>query len=304
VIRPAEKGELKTAIKTLLARPETSCDELDRQVDTLLRYASKQHLSLDQCLVAGDRGRIETACLCVDAPGRTASVFIPNHAPTPAHAEMVVAMLGEAANRAQGRRVRLMQGLVAPEAAGERQLFERAGFQRLTELIYLERDATAPMPRGMEYEPVQWEEYTTVSHEEFARVIEGTYAGSLDCAALSGVRSIEDTLASHRAAGEFDPRFWLLARSEGVAVGALLLARIAERGSMEVVYMGLLPEARGRRLGVTLLRRAVETARAQGAGLVTLTVDAENSPAQKLYAGFEFREWSRREVWLKILNRT
>jgi hypothetical protein len=32
-------------------------------------------------------------------------------------------------------------------------------------------------------------------------------------------------------------------------------------------------------------------------------VDVENAPARTLYAGFEFREWSRREVWMKILER-
>jgi ribosomal protein S18 acetylase RimI-like enzyme len=55
---------------------------------------------------------------------------------------------------------------------------------------------------------------------------------------------------------------------------------------------------------VTLLRRAVELTRSQGAGLVTLTVDTANAPARRLYAAFEFHEWSRREVWIKVLNRT
>lgn len=304
MIRPAQKGELKTAVSALLFRPEMSGDELRRQIDTLLRYASKQHLSLEQCLVAGADGRVETACLCVDAPGRTSSVFVPNHIATPAQADTVVAMLAEAVARAQGRRVRLMQGLVAPEAVGERELFARGGFQRLTDLLYLERDAMAPLPRGAPGLPFDWEEYSAGIHKEFAHVVEGTYRGSLDCAGLTGVRDIEDTLASHRAAGEFDPRFWLLARKGGVPVGVLLMARIPERGAMEVVYMGLLPEARGSGLGVTLLRRAVELARSQGAGLVTLTVDIENAPARRLYAAFAFHEWSRREVWIRVLNRT
>lgn len=303
VIRPAEKGELRSAIGVLLSRPETSRDELDCQIDTLLRYAAKQRLSLEQCLVAFESGRIVAACLSVDAPGRTSSVFIPNYAPTPALAGLVVELLKETVIRAQARRIRLLQGLVAPEAVGERDLFDRAGFRRLTQLIYMEREATALLPRGLPWTPLAWEEFNAGIHREFARVVEGTYEGSMDCPGLSGVRDIEDTLASHRAAGEFDPRHWLLARENGVPVGVLLMARIAERGSLEVVYMGLLPEARGRGLGVTLLRRAIETARAAGVGAVTLTVDVENAPARTLYAGFEFREWSRREVWMKILER-
>lgn len=303
VIRPVQQSELRAALGALLYRPGTRSEDLQRQIDTLLRYAAKQHLSLEHCLVAETGGRIETACLCMDGPGRTSSVFVPNHLPTPARSDCLVAMLSEAVAAAQARRIRLMQGLVAPDAAGESELFARAGFQRLTELLYLERDATAPLPYKLPGMAVGWEEYHAGAHEEFARVVEGTYLGSLDCAGLTGIRHIEDTLASHRAAGEFNPRFWLLARARGTPVGVLLSARIPERGAMEVVYMGLLPEARGRGFGATLLRRAVEVARMQGAGLVTLTVDVENAPARKLYAAFDFQEWSRREVWIKVLNR-
>jgi GNAT superfamily N-acetyltransferase len=301
VIRPARRSEQRAAVSVLLYRPETDTGELHRQIDTLLRYASRQHLSLEHCLVAGEQGTIETACLCVDAPGRTSSMFIPNHVPTPAHAELIVALLKEAVSAAQGRHVRLIQGLVAPGAATERDLFAQAGFDRLTELIYLERDVTAPIARGLPAPPVEWEPYSTRRHEEFARVVEATYEASLDCAVLSGVREIEDTLASHHSAGEFDPRLWLLAQVQGQPVGVLLLARMPERASVEVVYMGLVPEVRGHGLGATLLRRALDVARSQGVSLVTLTVDVENAPARALYAAFAFRESSRREVWMRIL---
>lgn len=291
---------MRSALCVLLARPETTSRELHQQVDTLIRYASRQHLSLEHCLVVGEPGRIEAACLCVDAPGRTSSVFIPGHVPTPAHSHFIVELLREAVRRAGPRGVRLMQAMVAPEAAAERDLFAEAGFKHLTELIYLERDVPVPVPRSLRCPPLEWEEYSSHAHREFARVIEGTYAGSLDCAALSGVRDIEDTLASHCAAGEFDPRNWLLVRSNREPVGVLLLARVPERAAVEVVYMGLLPQARGRGYGATFLRRAIEAARSQGAALLTLTVDAANTPARALYSSFGFREASRREVWMHI----
>ncbi|MGB4258794.1 MAG: hypothetical protein WBL15_13925, partial [Phycisphaerae bacterium] len=199
VIRPAERGEVRAALGVLLARPNMDPGELHRQIDTLIRYASRQNLSLKHCLVAEEGGRIETACLCVDAPGRMASVFIPNQVPTPAHADTVVSLLQETVCRAESRGVRLVQGVIAPEAVLERDLFARAGFKRLTELIYLERDVVEPVPRTRSYPPLTWEEYSVHAHREFARVVQETYTGSLDCAALSGVRDIEDTLASQRA---------------------------------------------------------------------------------------------------------
>lgn len=301
VIRRAEANEVRAALSALLARPGSSPQELHRQIDTLMRYASKSSLSLEHCLVAESSSKLLTACLCIDSPGRTANVFLPNDFPSEACADLVVAMLREHATQAAGRNVQLLQALVAPEAASERALLERAGFTRLTELIYLERNVARAAPPELTGPPAIWEEYNRGNHEDFAKVIHGTYEGSLDCAALSGVRDIEDTLMSHRATGDFDPRCWLLARSGAELVGVLLLARIPERGSTEVVYMGLLPYARGKRYGLTLLRRALEVARAHGTAALTLTVDVENRPARRLYTQFGFIESTRREVWMRVL---
>jgi ribosomal protein S18 acetylase RimI-like enzyme len=238
----------------------------------------------------------------VDSPGHTGSVFLPNHIASPETSDLVVAMLGQLTDDAAGRGIRFLQGMAAPDARTECGLFLRAGFDRLTELIYLERDTAHPIPAGLSGAPVIWDEYDSANQTLFGTVIQGTYEGSLDCAALSGVRTIEDTLESHRATGEFDPRYWFLARVGSEVIGVLLLARLHERSSTEVVYMGLLPSWRGRGFGVTLLRRALDCARQQGVAILTLTVDVQNAPARKLYSAFGFHEVSRREVWMRVLR--
>lgn len=302
VIRAVNSQEIRTAIGVLLDQPNIGSGELHRQIDALLRYASQHHLSLDQCLVSETAGRIEAACLCVDSPGRASSVFIPNHLPDDRRADQVVELLKESVRRASGRRVRLLQALVTPEAQSEQALYRRAGFSHLTQLIYLERDVASPVSRVPAAPAVTWEAYAPRLHPEFARVVQSTYEGSLDCAALNGVRDIDDTLASHRATGEFDARNWLLARHGKEAWGAILMARIPERAALEVVYMGVVPYARKRGVGVALLRRAIEAARAQGCAVVTLTVDESNAPARRLYGLFGFQETSRRHVWMRVLD--
>ena len=80
----------------------------------------------------------------------------------------------------------------------------------------------------------------------------------------------------------------------------LLLADVPSRKVWEVIYLGLTPAARGRRLGRTVVQYAIELARDHVPWL-ELAVDVRNTPALKLYhsAGFIARE--RRTVHLAIL---
>jgi RimJ/RimL family protein N-acetyltransferase len=153
----------------------------------------------------------------------------------------------------------------------------------LAELIYLQCEIrssiTAPiMPHGF-----SWENYSSVTHGKFARTIQATYENSLDCPTLSGLRQIEDVIASHKASGEFDPNHWFLLYERENPVAVLLLAHSPRTDAMELVYLGLTPPARGRGLGTLALRKALRTALEADIGRLTLAVDAGNDPALKLY---------------------
>ena len=304
VVQPGDSTELKEALAVLVARPGLSSADVNHQIDVLLRYTQKRGISLEHCLMAKDQGRIIGTCLCLDSPGRTSSVFIPATMGNDAVGGAVVGLLDEASSRAARRDIQLLQGLVRPEADREARVYRKAGFQLLAQLICLESDLTQrSVLSGRPTPPVSWETYSPKTHELFARVVQGTYQGSLDCGSLNGLRTIEDILASHRATGEFDPRFWLLALGDEGPVGTILLSYVPERPAYEVVYMGLLPQWRRRGYGTVLLRRGVQMARDQAAMMLTLAVDARNTPAQRLYRRFGFREVSRRDVWVRILSK-
>ena len=130
---------------------------------------------------------------------------------------------------------------------------------------------------------MRWVAYGPETHALFGRTITETYRQSLDCPRLNGLRDIEDVLAGHKASGEFDPRLWGLLCEGDVPLGALLLARAAPAGALELVYLGLTPEARGRGLGDVLMRRALAAAAAEGGARLSLAVDSDNAPALKLY---------------------
>ena len=92
-----------------------------------------------------------------------------------------------------------------------------------------------------------------------------SYEGTLDCPALNGVRDLPDVLASYRACGEFDPaeRWFIACRGER-DVGCLLLADHPDADQWEIVYVGLVPEERGRGSGLALTRHAQWLARQAG----------------------------------------
>lgn len=59
-------------------------------------------------------------------------------------------------------------------------------------------------------------------------------------------------------------------------------------GQIELTYIGVAPEARGRGLGKTILTAFIESARAAGYTSVALSVETDNPAALALYAKFGF----------------
>jgi mycothiol synthase len=175
-------------------------------------------------------------------------------------------------------------------------------FEPLAELIYLER-AVHRAPQEQPPLGFAWETYSSSNHDDFARAVTATYAGSLDCPRLNGRRDIEDVLAGHKAAGEFDPKLWFLLRKQGSSTrsrqgpstssgqnddrdslaGVLLMSRSTRTDAVELVYLGLQPAYRGRRLADAMMRHAFATVAAIGSRRLSLAVDSNNVPALRLY---------------------
>ena len=230
-------------------------------------------------------------------PGRTALAVLPS---PDAHgidkaAQSHLMQVGVAALADRG--LHYAQALVEPNADAKRMLLTRVGFTRLAPLVYLERDALYPWVNPPAPEDGEWVNFSDATCAEFEHVILATYQSSLDCPELTGIRPIEDVLAAHRAAGRFDSRLWELIRVRGDAAGCLLLAQLPQAGLLEVVYMGVLPEHRGRGVGAILLRRALEHCRATRTPRLSLVVDDRNAPAQRLYARLGLAPVTRRDAY-------
>ena len=186
-----------------------------------------------------------------------------------------------AIGRARG--VHLAQTLIDPGDQTVSKAVEDGGFSRMAELHYLQvaprmEDRPPELPPGMD-----WITYSNQTHGLFARTIIDSYRQSLDCPALNGLRDVEDVIAGHKASGLFDAGAWFVLREGERALGVVLLSETLRSDAMELTYLGLSPEARGRRLGELMIRQALSVAAFRGHARFCLAVDSQNVPALKLY---------------------
>jgi hypothetical protein len=82
----------------------------------------------------------------------------------------------------------------------------------------------------------------------------------------------------------------------------LLLADYPEQENWELLYVGLIPSARGHGWGREITRHAQWLTRQARRPRLVLAVDAANEPALRMYAALGFRAWERRRVFVRILT--
>ncbi len=108
-------------------------------------------------------------------------------------------------------------------------------------------------------------------------------------------------LTGYRNTGTYAPENWFLAVEGERDIGCLLLSEHA--GAIwEIVYMALVPEARGRGMGKSLVRFAQWHAGRLGAGSLVLAVDERNLPALRGYEDCGFILLERRRLLTKRLR--
>jgi ribosomal protein S18 acetylase RimI-like enzyme len=253
----------------------------------------------DQAAVwVGYRGcKLAAAMIVQLQAGRTATLRVPR-ALQDEPPETASQLLSGVVATLRGKNVALAQALLEVDHGGDAELFCACGFRRAAELLYLVSLADA-FPTSLPADGLEFVVYATSEHARLAAIVEQTYEGSLDCPQFDKLRNIEDILAGYRAVGRFDPGLWMIARHEARDVGCLLLADEPAHHACELVYLGVVPRARGRGFGVALARHAQWIARQRARERVTAAVDAANWPAIDAYAAAGFAAWDKRSVFLR-----
>ncbi|MCB9849551.1 MAG: GNAT family N-acetyltransferase [Phycisphaerales bacterium] len=270
--------------------------ESTRQLQSLRKVAHDQGLKLAPLIAAELRGVVVGAALAIQSPGRSAMMHLAGAVDQPQ--PLLVMMLRAAVTELFASGVQLVQGLVHTGDNDLPQAYRSAGFQYLTDLIYMEASAQAKVAAVAPPPGIVLATYEPARDDLFLRALETSYIDSLDCPGLTGLRSTSDVLLGHRATGVFDPKGWYVALRGRAPAGVLLTARVARASALEVVYIGVSSTERGRGVGNYLMQVAHARARELALGVVTLALDATNEPARRLYDRWGYCATQRRRVWI------
>jgi GNAT superfamily N-acetyltransferase len=297
IVRIGEAQRLEAVLRLLNVRPGRDEEPARR----FLAYARDHEVSLQDMFSSLDEaGTITATVLAVPNPGRTAILFssAPSTAEVPRHARLI--RHATDALREQG--CHLAQVLTEPGERLQQEAFVAGGFTLLAHLSYLERPLPRRGPDAKAPPDVTVETYAPSMQPELAHVLDASYEGTLDCPGLRGLRHTEDIIAGHMGAGEFDPSLWTILRLHGRAEGALLLNRAVASNTVELVYIGLSPRARGIGAGRFLLQHGFGLIAGGRERCITLAVDDDNAPAMALYRSEGFRRVLRRIAMIRPLR--
>ncbi|HEY4233942.1 MAG TPA: GNAT family N-acetyltransferase [Lacipirellulaceae bacterium] len=232
-------------------------------------------------------------------PGKTAIFWVPQLT------QGVDAKIAERLTQAVARaldyaNVEMAQTLLPDRSSTIASAIESGGFSYLAELMYLAGESSPILDDRSDRESLEFIAYDDSQRGRLIDLVERTYLESHDCAAMNGKRQMDDVLDGYQATGDYRPGNWLIVRGDGLDVGVLLMSEEPAAGHFELIYMGVVPEARGKGWGVQIARHALRLAHGAGAERVVLAVDAANGPALAMYGAAGFTMWDRRSVFVRF----
>lgn len=302
-VRTAIAAEIADGLMLQFRRYTT--EERTERLQALLD-ARERNESTFECLVALQDDRVVGAQLLIRQRDDTFYVWPAElekwFAQTTDAAEALRQLYELADQRFRDSQFWIAQSLLELDRKKQSAEMTRNGFPYLTDLLFLGRSfvGAEPLPdRPTDLRSVAFDE--PVNGERFARLLEATYIGTLDCPELNdGERTGANALAGHKIAGQFDPQGWRLFQVAGEDVGISLLTQHFPDPIWEVVYIGIVPSARGRGLGKTILIDSLHYAHGHGAWEMVLGVDIRNKPAIAMYEQLGFAKIEQRLVHARL----
>jgi ribosomal protein S18 acetylase RimI-like enzyme len=273
-----------------------------------LDMAAAHGIDISQLWFRTEQGSERPSEACLLAPGSGRSGMLFTSTPADASGEAALAeLIAKVCERSEG--VRLAQALLEPGEAPARRSFEMAGFRLVGKLAYMRRrmpgkgEFSAALTRQGWPEGVVARGFVSTDEPGLADLLERTYIDTLDCPELCGLRDTRDVIESHKAAGRFDPKLWWVLELEGRPEGVLLLNPSPEQDTVELVYLGLAPVARGRGLGRRMMELGLGLVAGRPERHVTCAVDERNAPARGLYESLGFERFAQRIALVKPIER-
>ncbi len=282
---PNDQKQRLAGIRLILGHSSGPAGSTEAQ--GFLESCAERGIDAARLIVAEQTDQILWAVLPVSNPGRTALLIAPGIRPENLiQRRAAVATVQAALDIQRLAGAQLAQILVDPHDSDAIALYcDGCGLTRLAELFYLRMKVRRLPNPGPAESAMRWHTYSPDRHELFKNALLASYENTLDCPGLGGRRDMDDVIIGHRATGDHDPELWFVVThgDDPTPAGILLLAPMSKHDSMELIYLGLSPAFRGRRIGAALMRRAMLATQERSLARLCLAVDSLNIPALKLY---------------------
>ncbi len=247
------------------------------------------------------------SALVVEAVGRTATLFFsPPDTPGVDRKQLSNLIVQISADAVEGG-MSLVQSLIEPEETARIEVLAESGMILLADLLYMGRDLlSCPPGRQIDGDELVWRNFQQFTEAELADIISRSYADSLDCPALRGVRDMPDVIAGHKSSGSFCPEAWWIVScpGESTPTGCIIVNDSVSGPSSDIIYMGVAPEFRRRGLARAMLHRVIAQAGVRDRQGVSVAVDRQNDRAMGVYRECGFVEIRRRLAYAKLKTRS
>ncbi len=297
---PCPPEQQRAALAVMYGRFDASA----QRAEFALGESRAGRLDLRGLWIAHMGGEVVAAVLTQDLGGDAAALWAPESRWRwgPRRARVVAALLRSVLADLGARGVLIVQCLpdVTVGKPARREL-TAAGLGHVTDLVTMRRNLrNRPAESALEW---TWQTFEPKRRVDFVAAVEDALEDSLDLPELRSVQSAERVLDAHGGGWPFDPALWMVGSRDDGARGVILLAKPADRGVVELRFLGLSRPARGKGLGADLLARAMAAAATIGTTM-ELAVDVRNVPAMRLYSRSGFTTIETRPLYLKVFEGT
>lgn len=272
------------------------------RIGNLLESSRRGELSLDQCFIIQERGKVIGVILAVVQSDGTIFVW-----PAETHRKLSPPNFARDVRALLYRQVCeivdrppawIGQALLDDDQREVSREMQANGFPKLTNLLFMHRPLANPLPQSPGNVRLTSESLDEATNlDRFLSVLDATYIDTCDCAEVTVARrTAKDAFAAHKLTGSFDPVHWKIYQHNGVDVGILLLTVHYPELVWEVVYFGVGATHRGHGFGRAIVWDGMRQAQAGAGTEMVLAVDTRNTFAIALYDELGFTEFDRRIV--------
>lgn len=258
--------------------------------------SAKQVDAWEGLWVSQQQGRIDGAIWVQPLGNATAQLWLPRQ-----QGPVAQALLQAAYRWVVKQGITFCHTVLPPSHYGWEATLLAHRMTHLAELHYLSGSVTSsPLVSSSNKpaEPIRLQAFTELDELAQKALIDDVSQESLDCPGLREALSSQALLAGFYQKAPYAPCHWYSIHVDDQPVGALLLSPLKDH-CWELLLMGVVPQWRGKGIGREVLQAAFRLAAQEGATEIMLTVDALNTPAQRLYqrAGLDRYAEQRLLAW-------